>query len=135
VAAWRVVHVPEALPLELAAASMFHSLTAHYLAHDVGNLGPSVTCLVYSASGGIGQLLVQIGAQLGATIYATTSSEAKAQVARDRGATAAFLYDDGRFADAVRALTGGRGVGDHPSFVDDGHFRIDPKRPDAGAQE
>jgi NADPH:quinone reductase len=31
-------------------------------------------------------------------------------VARDRGAMAAFLYDDGRFADAVRALTGERGV-------------------------
>jgi D-arabinose 1-dehydrogenase-like Zn-dependent alcohol dehydrogenase len=58
VAAWRVVHVPEALPLELAAASMFHGLTAHYLAHDVGKLGPGVTCLVHSASGGIGQLLV-----------------------------------------------------------------------------
>jgi len=91
-----VVHVPEALPLELAFASMFHGLTAHYLAHDVGNLGPGVTCLVHSASDGIGQLLVQIGAQLGATIYATTSTEAKAQVARDRGATVAFLYDDGR---------------------------------------
>jgi NADPH2:quinone reductase len=110
VAAWRVVHVPDALPLELAAASMFHGLTAHYLAHDVGKLGPGVTCLVHSASGGIGQLLVQIGAQLGATVYATTSTEAKAQVARDRGAQAAFLYDNGRFADTVRELTGGRGV-------------------------
>ena len=110
VAAWRVVHVPQALPLELAVASMFHGLTAHYLAHDVGKLGPGVTCLVHSASGGIGQLLVQIGVQLGATVYATTSTEAKAQVARNRGAAAAFLYDDGRFADTARKLTGGRGV-------------------------
>jgi NADPH:quinone reductase len=110
VAAWRVVHVPEELPLELAAASMFHGLTAHYLAYDLGKFGPGVTCLVHSASGGIGQLLVQLGARLGATIYATTSTEAKAQVARKRGATAAFLYDDGRFADTVRDLTGGRGV-------------------------
>src|ERR1700730_2257086 len=110
VAAWRVVHVPEELPLELAAAAMFHGLTAHYLAYDLGKFGPGVTCLVHSASGGIGQLLVQIGARLGATIYATTSTEAKAQVARKRGATAAFLYDDGRFADTARDLTGGRGV-------------------------
>ena len=91
VAAWRVVHVPKELPLELAAASMFHGLTAHYLAYDLGKFGPGVTCLVHSASGGIGQLLVQLGARLGATIYATTSTEAKAQVARKRGATAAFL--------------------------------------------
>ncbi|HXP97403.1 MAG TPA: quinone oxidoreductase [Telmatospirillum sp.] len=110
VAAWRVVLVPDKLPLELAAASMFHGLTAHYLAYDLGKFGPGVTCLVHSASGGIGQLLVQLGARLGATIYATTSTEAKAQVARQRGATAAFLYDGGRFADTVRDLTAGRGV-------------------------
>lgn len=110
VPAWRVVHVPEQLPLDVAAASMFHGLTAHYLAYDLGKLGPGVTCLVHSASGGIGQLLLQIGARLGATIYATTSTEAKADVARSCGATEALLYNNGRFADDVRALTGGRGV-------------------------
>ena len=110
VAAWRVVPVPDALPLETAAAAMFHGLTAHYFAYDLGRFGPGVTCLVHSASGGIGQLLLQIGARLGATIYATTSTEAKAEVARHRGATEAFLYDDGGFADRVRELTGGRGV-------------------------
>lgn len=110
VPAWRVVPVPEALPLDRAAAAMFHGLTAHYLVDDVGRLGPGVTCLVHSASGGIGQLLVQLGTRLGATVYATTSTEAKAEVARQRGAAAAFLYDDGRFAEAVRDLTGGRGV-------------------------
>jgi NADPH2:quinone reductase len=110
VPAWRLVRVPDALPLALAAAAMFHGLTAHYLAHDVGRLGPGVTCLVHAASGGIGQLLVQLGARLGATVYATTGSEAKAEVARARGAAAALLYEEGRFADRVRALTAGRGV-------------------------
>jgi len=110
VQAWRVAPVPKNLPLELAAASMFHGLTAHYLAYDIGKLGPGVTCLVHSASGGIGQLLVQLGARLGATVYATTSTEAKAQVARSRGASAAFLYNNGGFADEVRKVTGGCGV-------------------------
>ena len=110
VAAWRVVSVPDALPLETAAAAMFHGLTAHYLAYDLGRFAPGITCLVHSASGGIGQLLLQIGARLGATIYATTSTDAKAEVARQRGATEAFLYDGGRFAERVRELTGGRGV-------------------------
>jgi NADPH2:quinone reductase len=110
VAAWRVVPVPEKLPLELAAASLFHGLTAHYLANDLGQFAPGVTCLVHAASGGIGQMLVQLGARLGATIYATTSSEGKADVARRRGAAATFLYDSGKFADRVRELTGGRGV-------------------------
>jgi NADPH:quinone reductase len=60
--------------------------------------------------GGIGQLLVQFGARLGAVVYATTSTEEKAEVARARGATAAFLYENGFFADKVRNATNGRGV-------------------------
>jgi len=110
VPARNAVRVPDALPLDLAAASLFHGLTAHYLAHDVGQLAPGVTCLVHAASGGIGQLLVQLGVRLGATVFATTSTAAKAQVARSHGATEALLYDGGGFAAAVRELTGGRGV-------------------------
>ena len=110
VPARRVVPVPDDLSLELAAASLFHGLTAHYLANDLGQLAPGVTCLVHAASGGIGQLLVQLGKRAGATVYAVTSTEQKAAAARQRGATAALLYDNGGFADAVRDLTGGRGV-------------------------
>lgn len=110
VPAWRVVHVPTGLPLELAAASLFHGLTAHYLAHDVGRLAAGKSCLVLAASGGIGQLLLQLATRLGATAYAVTSSEAKVEIARKRGATAAMLYDGSHFADRIRDLTGGRGV-------------------------
>lgn len=110
VPAWRAVRVPDALSLEAAASAMFHGLTAHYLAHDLGRFAPGVTALVHSASGGIGQLLVQMGRRLGATIYATTSTPGKAEVARDRGAAEVFLYDEGRFADRVREATAGRGV-------------------------
>jgi NADPH2:quinone reductase len=110
VPAFRVVKVPAALPLEMAAASAFHGFTAHYLAHDVGQLAPGVSCLVHAASGGIGQILIQLAKRLGATVYATTSTHEKAQVARERGADLAVLYEDGRFADTVREATGGRGV-------------------------
>ncbi|MDB6127753.1 MAG: zinc-binding dehydrogenase family protein, partial [Verrucomicrobia bacterium] len=58
----------------------------------------------------VGQLLVQLGTRMGATVYATTSTPAKAEVARQRGAREAILYNDGQFADAVRELTHGRGV-------------------------
>lgn len=110
VPAWRVVKVPDALPLEMAAASVFHGFTAHYLAHDIGKLAPGITCLVHAASGGIGQLLIQLAKRLGATVYATTSTPQKAAVARARGADLAVLYENGRFADAIRDATGGRGV-------------------------
>jgi NADPH:quinone reductase len=110
VPAWRVVSLPDGLPFDLAVASMFHGLTAHYLVNDVGELGPGVTCLVHAASGGIGQLLVQMGVRLGATVYATTSTPEKAEIAMGRGAAAVVTYDNGGFADRVRDLTGGRGV-------------------------
>jgi NADPH2:quinone reductase len=110
VPAWRVVKVPAALPRGMAAASLFHGYTAHYLAHDVGRLGPGVSCLVHAASGGIGQILIQLAKRLGAQVYATTSTPAKAAVARARGADVAVLYENGRFADAIREATGGRGV-------------------------
>ena len=110
VPAWRCVKLPDALSFEMAAASLFHGLTAHYLAHDVGELAPGKSCLVHAASGGIGQILIQLAKRAGARVFATTSSEEKAAVARERGADVALLYDDGRFADAVRAATGGQGV-------------------------
>lgn len=110
VPAWQAVHVPDALPLDLAAVSVFQGYTAHYLAHDVGQLGPGKSCLVHAASGGIGQLLIQLAKRSGARVFATTSSADKAAVARERGADLAVLYDDGRFVEAVRAATGGQGV-------------------------
>ncbi len=110
VPAWQAVKVPAALPLDLAAASVFQGYTAHYLAHDVGRLAPGRSCLVHAASGGIGQILIQIAKNAGARVLATTSSADKAAVARSRGAEQVFLYDEGRFADAVREATGGQGV-------------------------
>ncbi|HEX2826767.1 MAG TPA: quinone oxidoreductase [Burkholderiales bacterium] len=110
VPAWRLVKVPDALTLDMAAASVFHGFTAHYLAHDVGRLAPGRTCLIHAASGGIGQILIQLAKRAGATVLATTSSEEKAAVARSRGADVTMLYDGGRFAEAVREATGGEGV-------------------------
>ena len=43
VPAWRCVKLPDALSFEMAAASLFHGLTAHYLAHDVGALAHADT--------------------------------------------------------------------------------------------
>lgn len=110
VPAWQAVPVPDGVGLDLAAASVFQGYTAHYLAHDVGGLAPGRSCLVHAASGGIGQILIQMAKRAGARVFATTSSADKAEIARRRGADAVFLYDHGGFADAVREATGGQGV-------------------------
>ena len=110
VPAWRAVKVPPGISLELAAASVFQGYTAHYLVNDVGRLGAGATCLVHAASGGIGQILIQLARRLGAEVYATTSTEEKAEIARSRGAHLVMRYEGGRFADAIREHTAGRGV-------------------------
>lgn len=106
----RLAKLPANVPLDLAAAAMFQGCTAHYLIHDVAHLTQGTTCLIHAASGAIGQLLVQFAKRLGATVFATTSSPAKAEIARQLGADHVLAYADGQFADEVRAATGGRGV-------------------------
>lgn len=108
VPAWQAVPVPAAVALDLAAATVFQGYTAHYLAHDVAALAPGRTCLVHAASGGIGQILIQLARRAGARVLATTSSADKAAVARERGADAVFPYEG--FAGAVREATAGQGV-------------------------
>lgn len=110
VPAWRVIRLPDDLSLDLAAAATFQGLTAHYLATDVGRLGPGRTCLVHAAAGGVGQILVSFARRLGATVYGTVRSEAQKQVARDRGAADVFLSGDGAFVRPVLDATGGTGV-------------------------
>lgn len=110
VPAWQVVHVPDGVPLALAAAATFPGFTAHYLATEVGRLGPGRTCLVHAAAGGVGQLIVGFAASLGATVYGTVRSEAQKQVARDRGARDVFLSGDAGFVAPVLEATGGTGV-------------------------
>jgi NADPH:quinone reductase len=102
--------LPAGIGFEMAAAAMFQGCTAHYLVNDVAAIGPGSSCLVHAASGSIGQLLVQMARHRGATVFATASTTEKRAVALERGAHQALAYDDGRFADAVREATGGRGV-------------------------
>lgn len=110
VPAWRLAALPDGIADETAAALMFNGCTAHYLATDVGRLGPDSTCLVLAASGGVGQLLIQIAKRRGARVLAATSTAEKAAVARRRGADASFLYEEGGFAERAREATAGRGV-------------------------
>ncbi|WP_043357768.1 quinone oxidoreductase family protein [Cupriavidus basilensis] len=106
----RIAVLPDSIGYDLAAAAMFQGCTAHYLVHDVARLSADSVCLVHAASGSIGQILIQLAKRVGARVFATASTEDKCRVARQRGADAAFLYEEGRFADVARDLTSGAGV-------------------------
>jgi len=111
VAANRLVAVPEGVDLETAAASMLQGMTAHYLVNSTWPLAAGETALVHAAAGGMGQLLTQLAKAKGARVIGTTSSEAKARIAREAGADEVVDYTEvADLAAEVRALTGGRGV-------------------------
>ncbi|WP_277185742.1 quinone oxidoreductase [Caballeronia sp. BR00000012568055] len=110
VPAARVARIPDSIAFDVAAAAIFQGSTAHYLLDDVAKLEAGMTCLVHAASGGIGQLLVQLAKRRGVEVFATTSMPDKAAIARARGANHVLLYENGGFADRIRELTDGRGV-------------------------
>ena len=103
-----VVPVPDGVDTTVAAAALLQGMTAHYLLHDSYPVRPGDTVLVHAAAGGVGLLLTQLATALGARVLATTSTPAKAELARAAGAAEVLGYDG--FAARVRELTGGAGV-------------------------
>ena len=71
-------------------------------------LGDSV--LVHSGAGGVGLLLIQMCKALGAYVYSTVSTEAKAELARGAGADHVILYTQQDFAAEISKATDGAGL-------------------------
>ncbi len=90
--------------LEVAAAAALQGLTAHYLAYSVFELAPGHRCLVHAGAGGVGGLLIQMAKRLGAEVFTTVGSEAKAELARASGADHVINYRETDFVEAVKAL-------------------------------
>ena len=108
--AWRVVSVPPWLDLQIAAAVILQGATAHYLTHSTYPLKSGDTALVHAAAGGTGALLVQLAKRLGARVIGTTSTEEKAQLAKEAGADDIILYTQQDFETEVKRLTNNKGV-------------------------
>jgi NADPH:quinone reductase len=104
VPAWRLVKLPETVDFKLGAAIMLQGMTAHYLTHTTFPLKPGHKTLVHAGAGGVGLLLTQVAKNLGATVYATVGSEAKAELARGAGADETIIYTRQDFQTEVRRL-------------------------------
>jgi NADPH2:quinone reductase len=110
VPAAQLVRIPEGLSMEQAAASMLQGMTAHYLSHSTFPLKTGDTVLVHAGAGGVGLLLTQMAARLGARVITTVSTKAKAELSHKAGASDVILYSHQSFEDEVKRLTGGKGV-------------------------
>jgi NADPH2:quinone reductase len=100
--------LPDELSYAEGAALPMNYLTAQFALAERGQLKAGETVLVHGAAGGVGTATIQVAKGYGARTIAVVSTEEKAAVAKAAGADEAVLLDG--FKDAVRELTGGKGV-------------------------
>ncbi|EGD53704.1 quinone oxidoreductase family protein [Gordonia neofelifaecis] len=106
-----LIHLPDAIPFETAAAMTMRGLTTSYLLRRIApQLKAGDTVLLHAAAGGVGLLFCQWARELGITVIGTTSTEEKAAVAKAHGAEHIINYRTENVVERVRELTDGKGV-------------------------
>jgi NADPH:quinone reductase len=105
-----LVRIPDGIDFRTAAAAMLQGMTAHYLSHSTFPLKTGHIALIHAAAGGTGRLLVQMATMLGARAIGTVGTPAKAELAREAGASEAILYNQQDWVAEVKKLTDGKGV-------------------------
>ncbi len=110
IAASRLAHVPDGLPLDKAAGlSIAYGTTLHAL-EQRAEMKPGETLAVLGATGGVGLAAVEIGAAMGARVIACASSDDKLEFASRYGAAETINYATQDLRVRLKELTGGRGV-------------------------
>lgn len=109
VPAGQLMRVPEGMDLTTAAAVPEIFLTAWLSLSCLTALSPGETLLVHAAGSGVGTAAIQMAHEMGAAAIGTVRSVEKAVVVESLGARC-LVVDAGRFADAVREETEGRGA-------------------------
>ncbi|UIZ93201.1 quinone oxidoreductase [Corynebacterium sp. CNCTC7651] len=105
----RIVAVPEGVAPEVAASMLLQGMTAHYLITDAYPVSEETSLVITAGAGGVGLMLTQLASAKGAKVYSVVSTEEKAELAREVGATGVFHYGD-NLADQIREANGGQGV-------------------------
>jgi NADPH2:quinone reductase len=110
VAAASLVPVPDAVSDAVASAVSVTFGTAIHGLKDRARLKPGETVAVLGATGGAGQAAVEIARLMGARVIAAGSSDEKLAITRSLGADEVVNYDAVDLKQALKDLTGGRGV-------------------------
>ncbi len=110
VPAAQVVHLPEGISFEEAAAIMLKGLTVQYLFRQTYRLQGGETILFHAAAGGVGLIACQWAKALGVKLIGTVSSPEKAALAKANGAWQVIDYSKENVAERVLELTKGKKV-------------------------
>lgn len=106
----RLVPLPDEIDDVIAAGMIVKGLTAQYLLKSVYPVKPGDAIVVHAAAGGVGTVLTQWAAFLGARVIGVVGSQEKAAVARANGCHHVLVSSEEDVASRVRQLTAGEGV-------------------------
>jgi len=103
----RLVIKPEHLSFEEAAALPLAGVTAYRSVFYHGQVNPGDKVLVTGFGGGVAQFAAQFAVKAGATVYTTSGSSQKIQIALMHGIKGGYDYKALDWADQAKADTGG----------------------------
>jgi NADPH:quinone reductase len=106
----QVCALPASFDFRQGACFRSNYATAYHALHDRAQISLGESLLVLGASGGVGISAVQVGKALGATVIAAASTETKRAFAIQHGADLVVDYSQPDWRDALKILTGGKGV-------------------------
>src|SRR4029078_6624265 len=103
----RVVKLPKGISSEQAAGMMLQGMTAQMLLRSVVPVHEGDTILIHAAAGGVGLIMCQWAAALGATVIGTVGTEEKAELDRAHGCEHPNVYSGQDFVAEVQRITNG----------------------------
>ncbi len=104
-----LIPVPDAFPLDLAAAFPLTHLTAWHMVVDRCGVKPGDRVLVHAAGSGVSVAAVQIARLWGAEVMVTAGTDAKVARGLENGASFGVNYQESDWAKEGKAWTQGRG--------------------------
>jgi NADPH:quinone reductase len=108
---WQSVYaVPASVSTKTAAAAALQGLTALTFMTESYNVQSGDNILIHTIAGGLGLIMSQIAKSRGATVIGTTSTQEKANIAKEHGADHVILYKDEDVVKRVLEITNGEGV-------------------------
>lgn len=104
-----LIPVPDAFPLDLAAAFPLTHLTAWHMVVDRCGVKPGDRVLVHAAGSGVSVAAVQIARLWGAEVMVTAGTDAKVARGLENGASLGVNYQKSDWVKEGKAWTQGRG--------------------------
>ncbi|WP_128911392.1 quinone oxidoreductase family protein [Granulicella sibirica] len=102
--------LPPSLNIDIASAVPVAFATANECLFTVGNLQKGQSVLIHGGSGALGLAAIQMAVHAGASVFTTSSDDAKLERLKSYGPVVTINNVRENFVEAIRAQTGGVGI-------------------------